>query len=294
MLFAALLVLSSVDYDVLSAAAAESAGTACPNHTEHTADCGYVEAVEGAGCTHEHDENCGYVEAVEGQPCTHSCELCSGAAEESTEEETTDTEEDLPEKQAEAEASAVGSEISSWADLQTALKTSGEYKLTCDVESTEDSQKGVLEIPAGVTVTLDLAGHKVDRSLESPLSDGQVMKVSGALTVNDSVGVGTGVITGGYGSGIDMAGAAVYVKTGGSFTLNGGSIRGNKTSADSNHATGVGVENNATFIMNGGSIRNNGGMGNGSLGGGVGADSSATVKLLGGSIFFNNSNFALK
>lgn len=376
MLFAALLVLSSVDYDVLSATAAEGAGTvcldhtehtadcgcaeavegagtACPNHTEHTADCGYVEAVEGAGCTHEHtddcyrtvtecvhehgdecyektltcedteeghehtdacytetvicthtcseesgcirreldcrhehDESCGYVEAVEGQLCIHSCELCSGAAEESTEEETADTEEDLPEKQAEAEASAVDSEISSWAELQAALKTSGEYKLTCDVESTEDSWKGVLEVPADATVTLDLAGYKVDRSLDSSLSDGQVMKVSGTLTVNDSGG--SGVITGGYGSGIDMKGAAVYVKSGGSFTLNGGSIRDNRTSADSNHATGVGVENNATFIMNGGVIRDNHGEGSGSLGGGVGADSSATVKLLGGRIVNND------
>lgn len=161
MFLAALLMFSSVDYGVLSAAAAERTETTCPNHPEHTADCGYVEAVEGADCTHEHtdecyrivtecvhehgeecyekeltcenteeghehtdecytktlncthecseesgcirreldckhehDESCGYREAVEGHPCTHSCELCSGAAEESTEDGTTDVEDE--------------------------------------------------------------------------------------------------------------------------------------------------------------------------------------------------------
>ena len=74
----------------------------------HDEDCGYVEAVEGAPCSHEnedgtytcapgadsgdvdvnkatphdadyvcdHSDGCGYTEEVEGVPCTHSCELC--------------------------------------------------------------------------------------------------------------------------------------------------------------------------------------------------------------------------
>ena len=41
----------------------------CEHHTEHDADCGYVEAVEGTGCQHTHDENCGYVEAKDEVPC---------------------------------------------------------------------------------------------------------------------------------------------------------------------------------------------------------------------------------
>ena len=43
--------------------------TECTHHTEHTADCGYVAAVEGEDCTHVHDEACGYAEAVEEVPC---------------------------------------------------------------------------------------------------------------------------------------------------------------------------------------------------------------------------------
>ena len=79
-----------------SAAFAAAEGPPCENHPEHTAECGYVEAVEGqpcghvhdescgyaegtpeAPCGHIHDEECGYAEAVEGRPCAHACELCA-------------------------------------------------------------------------------------------------------------------------------------------------------------------------------------------------------------------------
>ena len=63
--------------------AAEGDGL-CEHHTEHTADCGYVAAVEGHDCGHQHDESCGYREASdcghqhdescgyqEASPCTH-------------------------------------------------------------------------------------------------------------------------------------------------------------------------------------------------------------------------------
>ena len=59
----------------------------CDHHTVHTADCGYVETVEGTDCTHEHDAecyelvldcqhehgDCGYIAAVEGIACDHEC-----------------------------------------------------------------------------------------------------------------------------------------------------------------------------------------------------------------------------
>ena len=59
----------------------------CDHHTVHTADCGYVGAVEGTNCTHEHDTecyeqvldcqhehgDCSYVAEVEGTGCTHEC-----------------------------------------------------------------------------------------------------------------------------------------------------------------------------------------------------------------------------
>ena len=46
-------------------------GGPCEHHTEHTAECGYVEAVESQPCTHVHDGNCGYQEPTEEVPCAH-------------------------------------------------------------------------------------------------------------------------------------------------------------------------------------------------------------------------------
>lgn len=180
-------------------------------------------------------------------------------------------------------ASAAGTtEVSTWSELQNAFTTGGEITLAGDVTSTDSTWKGVLIIPEKATVTLDLAGHKIDRNMTSATSDGQVIKVSGTLIINDSVGGGT--ITGGNCSSGQFLAGAVCVLSGGSFTLNGGSICGNKTSESGSCGTGVAVSKNATFIMNGGSICENVGTGSSSIGGGVGADSGSTVKLLGGRI----------
>ena len=50
----------------------------CEHHTEHTADCGYIAAVEGHECNHQHDETCGYVEAVPGVDCDKGCTDTNG------------------------------------------------------------------------------------------------------------------------------------------------------------------------------------------------------------------------
>ena len=57
----------------------------CVHHPQHTAECGYAEAGEGAPCTHEHDEACGYSEPAEGTPCTHKHDEACGYAEASEE-----------------------------------------------------------------------------------------------------------------------------------------------------------------------------------------------------------------
>lgn len=53
----------------------------CEHHSIHTEDCGYVEAVIGADCTHEHSEDCYALLA-----CLHSCgdECADGCAHECT------------------------------------------------------------------------------------------------------------------------------------------------------------------------------------------------------------------
>lgn len=74
---------------VMAFAAAEDG--LCAHHTEHTADCGYAQAVAGSdcthvcgedcaqGCTHAHDDACGYVAAVAGHECHYECAECAVA-----------------------------------------------------------------------------------------------------------------------------------------------------------------------------------------------------------------------
>ena len=66
----------------------------CVHHPKHTAECGYVAAVEGTPCTHVHDETCGYAEAVEEIPCDKNCAEANNPTEnvtDSTEQSTTET-----------------------------------------------------------------------------------------------------------------------------------------------------------------------------------------------------------
>ena len=59
------MVISMVPVNVFAA----ETDNLCDHHTAHTADCGYVAAVEGAECGHVHDDSCGYKAAVEGVSC---------------------------------------------------------------------------------------------------------------------------------------------------------------------------------------------------------------------------------
>lgn len=181
-------------------------------------------------------------------------------------------------------AAASPTEVSTWADLKTAFETGGEITLTSDVTATDSD--GALQIPKNVTVTLDLAGHKINRNLNVAKSVGNVINVEGTLTVNDSSEGQTGAITGGFSNTGVFAGAAVCVKTGGAFTLNSGNISENKAPGNGTFGAGVVVQDNATFIMNGGSVSKNQ---SGNLGGGVAAAAKATVKLLGGRIENNTA-----
>lgn len=59
----------------------------CEHHTEHTADCGYVEAVEGQECSHEHTEECYLTETK----CVHEHSAECYLAESETENQTEST-----------------------------------------------------------------------------------------------------------------------------------------------------------------------------------------------------------
>ncbi len=172
--------------------------------------------------------------------------------------------------------------ITTWRELQAALSNGGEIILDGDITAVD--RDVALKVPSGVTATLDLNGQKIDRALTSPASKGSVIIVTGDLTVTDSLG--GGMITGGNTNG---TGGGVWVRSGGRFTLESGSISGNKASYVGGGVCVSGKNNDgvvSSFIMNGGSITGN----TSRNGGGIGMDSHGSITVNGGVISGNNAS----
>ena len=135
-------------------------------------------------------------------------------------------------------------EVSSWDQLQTAIKNSSENQVILVKNDLDGKNKDWLNVPSGKNVTVELNGHTIDRNRQSKDADGHVFWVRGGahLTITDAAG--TGVITGGYatnGGGINIAENAVC-------TINGGSIQGN------NAVSGGGIFVRGILEMNGGAV----------------------------------------
>ena len=159
--------------------------------------------------------------------------------------------------------------INTWADLQTALNQGGTVKLTKDITA----GAGDTQLYVNKTVVLDLNGYIINRNLSSPADGGGVIFVdeNGNLTINDSrpdathspaitykdlktsndVVVNGGIITGGYSKGY-AGGIRFKWSTG---TMNGGTIVGNKATAEDGYENAGGVLLYCSdFTMNGGMI----------------------------------------
>ena len=68
LLMAGAMVCSALPVNVLAAENSnQNVGGLCQHHTEHNADCGYTEGIEGTPCAHEHTNDC-YTEVTE---CVH-------------------------------------------------------------------------------------------------------------------------------------------------------------------------------------------------------------------------------
>ena len=170
-----------------------------------------------------------------------------------------------------------GSVNADWTALQAEINSAannGKVTLTKDITAS-DGNIG-LEIPAGKSLTLDLAGHTLDRGLKAAKNDGYVLRVSGSLTVKDSVGGGK--ITGGWTS---TYGGGIYVDYGASLTVAGGEISGNQAF----FGGGVGAPN-GTVVISGGRIAKNIST---AQGGGVELESGKIV-MTGGVITGNRSS----
>ena len=151
--------------------------------------------------------------------------------------------------------------------LRQAVNKGGDIKLTADIDLSAE-----LDIPEGLTVSLDLNGKTLNRGLTDCVDHGGVILVNpgAALTVTDSSGNNLGTITGGAswnGGGICNHGTLVF---------EGGTIE-NCKALHNTYGGGGGIFNDglngskAALTLRGGLIRNNearngGGVYNGSSG----------------------------
>ena len=169
--------------------------------------------------------------------------------------------------------------VTEWKWLQNRMAEGWTITLEKDITCADQSE-GPLEVPKGVTSTLDLNGHTVDRGLagQDAVEDGYVISVRGTLTVNDSSTDRTGKITGGNNT--DGGGGVVLD---GTFTLNGGAVTGNRTNSNAG-----GILNEGTFNMTGGAISDNSAQNAG------GVNNVGTFNFSGGEIRGNTArgNFA--
>ena len=127
---------------------------------------------------------------------------------------------------------------------------------------------GAILSPANTKIVMDLNGKTVSRGINGYLENGQVISVSGNLTVDDSAEGGK--ITGGGGIAVN----------GGVLNLKGGSIEKN----EAYYGGGVYVSD-GTFNMYGGSIAEN----NSTFGGGVCVYTSGLFNMYGGVIDGNKA-----
>ena len=142
--------------------------------------------------------------------------------------------------------------VSTWDQLQSALADDGTYIQLYDDVVTPTGKSLVqskLTVPSGVTVTLDLNGHSIDRNLKDGFASEHVITVNGNLTIKDSSEGQDGKITGGYAKNSSGGGIFIYE---GKCTLESGWIY------DNSAAQGGGVYlYKGEFIMKGGQIRDN-------------------------------------
>lgn len=143
---------------------------------------------------------------------------------------------------------------------------------------------GVICVPSGHEITIDLNGCNINRNLEFAIENGEVIHVQdgGILNITDTnTELGNcGQITGG--NSLDGAGG-IYVEAGGTVNMWGGNIIGNQTESSGGGVLLVGE--GSSFSMSGGTISENLAM---QCGGGV-ALSGGSFKLASGTVSENKS-----
>lgn len=141
---------------------------------------------------------------------------------------------------------------------------------------------GVLNVPSGHEVTIDLNGYNINRNLEFAVEHGEVIHVAGGGTLNltdTNLELGSiGRITGGNST---NGAGGIYIEAGATVNMWGGNIVENKTDVSGGGVLLAGE--GSTFSMSGGKIANNTAQ---QCGGGV-AVSDGICKLVSGEVSDN-------
>ena len=177
-------------------------------------------------------------------------------------------------------------DIEAWNALrEQILNAENGSTIVLDADYIGDDTVDRILITTGKTLTIDLNGHRIDRNRRTVTENGHVIVVqAGAnLTIMDSSGDDSGLITGGWaynGGGINNSGT---------LTITGGTINGNTAeSSGNNDGRGGGIANYGTLTITGGVISGNTAY----AGGGIGIRPGSTadpcvVNISGGQIVSN-------
>ncbi len=140
--------------------------------------------------------------------------------------------------------------VDSWQALQNAVNDPANNGKVIALGNDINANGGDRILIKNTTLTIDLAGHKMDRQRSDNDSDGHVIELqnSSNVTIRDSSTAKTGVITGGWAS----HGGGIHVGNGTTCTIEGGTIKGNKADSD-----GGGIYVRGTLKMTGGTITEN-------------------------------------
>ena len=277
LLMAGAMVCSTLPVNVLAVESSDqNVGGLCEHHTEHNADCGYTEGIEGT-------------------PCGFVCEICSTEDVTPSDEAVLDGQagNDLPMPAAEGDVTYLHCDENgqNWA---TGTKQRSDYEVvTADTTNwgTDDNQEHWYVVNGAVTIDGRVT---VSGKVHLILADNASLTANGGINVaeNNSFTVyaqsveknmGTLTATGGsYGAGIGGKNGDRNGSSGGNITINGGNV----TATGGDEAAGIGggvFGSGGNITINGGNVTATGGENAAGIGGGQGG-SGGNITINGGTV----------
>ena len=163
--------------------------------------------------------------------------------------------------------------VNNWDEIQYALNTVDDGGYISLGGNIVNEYKGDRIRVEGKSVTIDLAGHTLDRNNSSVKDNGHVIEVfdGATLTLTDSSSTGTDPGSGKITGGNSKRGGGIYVNHGGTLIIESGEISGNRATE-----YGGGIFVKGTLKMTGGVVTDNYAV---NSGGGIHVDPKGKIEL---------------